>query len=83
MSLSLSSREKDMNDFLFMLTATLKLAPASSSIPTQSSDQDPNDLTQSSNDSDRTLVDSEHSPRAGPQPGERSKGSCREVGTFS
>ena len=45
-----------MNDLLFMLTATLKLAPI---IPsnTQDSDLDPNELTNSSNDSDRTVVD--------------------------
>ena len=77
-----SSREKDMNDFLFMLTATLKLAPGSS-IPTQSSEPDLNELTQSSNDSDRTLVGSEHSPRADQEPGERLEDSLGSVETFS
>ncbi|CAF1091671.1 unnamed protein product [Adineta ricciae] len=49
--------EKDMNDFLFMLTATLKLAPDTTT-SAQSSDMDSSELTSSSNDSDRTLVDS-------------------------
>jgi hypothetical protein len=49
------SREKDMNDLLFMLTATLKSAPITS--PNfQDSDVDPNELTNSSNDSDRTVI---------------------------
>jgi hypothetical protein len=44
-----------MNDLLFMLTATLNLAPV---IPSnlQDSDLDPNELTNSSNDSDKTVV---------------------------
>ena len=57
------SREKDMNDFLFELTATLKLGPVSTnSVP--ESDFDPNELTNSSNDSDRTIVSNgdSHSP---------------------
>jgi len=49
------SREKDMNDLLFMLTATLKLAPITSA-NIQDSDIDPNELTNSSNDSDKTVV---------------------------
>ncbi|CAF2733074.1 unnamed protein product [Rotaria sp. Silwood2] len=47
--------EKDMNDLLFMLTATLKLAPVTSA-DIQNSDLDPNELTNSSNDSDKTIV---------------------------
>jgi hypothetical protein len=49
------SREKDMNDLLFMLTATLKLAPVTVT-NVQDSDLDPNELTNSSNDSDKTVV---------------------------
>ncbi len=44
-----------MNDFLFMLTATLKLAP-NTSHNIQDSDIDPNELTNHSNDSDKTVV---------------------------
>lgn len=52
-----------MKDFLFELTATLKLAPISSN-SIQESDFDPNELTNSSNDSDRTIVfnGESHSP---------------------
>ena len=46
-----------MNDFLFMLTATLKLVPDTTT-SAQSSDMDSSELTNSSNDSDRTLVNS-------------------------
>jgi hypothetical protein len=55
-----------MNDFLFMLTATLKLAP----VPTaniQDSDLDPNELTNSSNDSDRTVVFNGYSNSSSPE----------------
>ncbi|UJR30536.1 hypothetical protein I4U23_018066 [Adineta vaga] len=48
--------EKDMNDLLFMLTATLKLAPVTVT-DVQDSDMDSSQLTNSSNDSDKTLVD--------------------------
>ncbi|CAF1332017.1 unnamed protein product [Adineta steineri] len=55
--------EKDMNDLLFMLTATLRLAPPTVT-NVQDSDLDPNELTNSSNDSDKTVVDNgyNHSP---------------------
>ncbi|CAF4633281.1 unnamed protein product [Rotaria sp. Silwood1] len=53
--------EKDMNDLLFMLTATLKLPPVPSS-NVQDSDLDPNELTNSSNDSDKTIVYDGYSP---------------------
>ena len=51
-----------MNDFFFMLTATLKLAPgpgsSSSSSSSVKTNSDPKELTNSSNDdSDRTIVD--------------------------
>ncbi|CAF0892640.1 unnamed protein product [Adineta ricciae] len=63
--------EKDMNDFLFMLTATLKLAPDTTT-SAQSSDMDSSASTNSSNDSDRTLVDSgdaySRSPQQSSQP---------------
>ncbi len=49
-----------MNDLLFMLTATLKLAPVTSA-NAQDSELDPDELTNSSNDSDRTIVDNGHS----------------------
>ena len=49
-----------MNDFLFMLTATLQLAPIGlANVPDPESDS--NELTNSSNDSDRTIVASDHS----------------------
>jgi len=44
-----------MNDLLFMLTATLKLAPVTVT-NVQDSDLDPNELTNSSNDSDKTVI---------------------------
>ncbi len=44
-----------MNDLLFMLTATLKLAPVTTA-NVQESDLDPNELTNSSNDSDKTVI---------------------------
>ena len=52
-----------MKDFLFELTATLKLAPMSSN-SAQQSDVDLNEFTNSSNDSDRTIVSNgdPHSP---------------------
>lgn len=57
--------EKDMNDFLFMLTATLKLARGSSSSSSSTSIRtapDPKELTNSSNDdSDRTVVNKGYS----------------------
>lgn len=53
-------REKDMNDFLFMLTATLKL-PSIPSINFQDAEIDPNELTNSSNDSDKTIVNNGYS----------------------
>jgi hypothetical protein len=53
-------REKDMNDLLFMLTATLKLAPVIS-VNVHDSDYDPNELTNSSNDSDKTVVENGYS----------------------
>jgi len=49
-----------MNDLLFMLTATLRLAPITSA-NIQDSDIDPNELTNSSNDSDKTVVYNGHS----------------------
>ncbi|CAF0871108.1 unnamed protein product [Rotaria sordida] len=52
--------EKDMNDLLFMLTATLKLAPVLST-NIQDSDLDLNELTNSSNDSDKTVIDDGYS----------------------
>lgn len=54
-----------MNDFLFMLTATLKLARGSSSSSSSTSIRtgpDPKELTNSSNDdSDRTVVNKGYS----------------------
>lgn len=44
-----------MKDFLFELTATLKLGPMPSN-SVQESDVDLNEFTNSSNDSDRTIV---------------------------
>ena len=57
-----------MNDFLFMLTATLKLAPGPSP-SIQDSDVDPNELTNSSNDSDRTVVFNGNSHSSSPEHG--------------
>ncbi|CAF4479113.1 unnamed protein product [Rotaria socialis] len=48
--------EKDINDLIFMLTATLKLLPTPSE-NVQDSGPDPNEFTNSSNDSDKTIVD--------------------------
>ena len=73
MNLSYPS-EKDMNDLLFMLTATLKLLPVAvpsasfSSANAQESELDMNELTQSSNDSDKTIVDPGHSTPPYPEP---------------
>lgn len=69
-----SFREKDMNDFLFMLTATLKLAPGSSSSTNRKSEMDLTESTDSSNDSDRTVVYNENSPLPTP-PQEQNKAS--------
>lgn len=55
-----------MNDLLFMLTATLKLAPIITP-NIQESDFDPNELTNSSNDSDKTVVYNGHSNSSSPE----------------
>ena len=54
-------REKEINDFLFLLTATLRKAPASS-ILAEHADFDRRESTNGSNDSDRTVVPNEHDP---------------------
>lgn len=59
-------REKDINDLVFMLTATLQLGP----IPVtdvQDSDPDLSDRTNSSNDSDRTIVENGYNHSSSPE----------------
>lgn len=54
-------REKEINDFLFLLTATLKKAPISST-PVDQVDFDRNESTNGSDESERTVVPNENDP---------------------
>jgi hypothetical protein len=55
-----------MNDLLLMLTATLKLAPVPL-VNLQDPNLDPNELTNSSNDSDKTVVFNGYSHSSSPE----------------